>query len=167
MTAFEGFRRAIVATRVANPPCHGHRRHPRYSKLPPGQTTCLERQHRQGPTAAVASSLSLSLFESCLQYRRCGSMSAHGRMRWSPQLPPLLWTGSVENHSGYNEEGFYWPKSAWIPRLDVTARSARSVEGGPDEALPHVIKRASTRQSRTVSGRLGNGPHVSARTGAG
>jgi hypothetical protein len=61
MTAFEGFRRAIVATRVANPPCHGHRRHPRYSKLPPGQTTCLERQHRQGPTAAVASSLSLSL----------------------------------------------------------------------------------------------------------
>ena len=57
--------------------------------------------------------------------------------------------------------------SAWIPRLAATARIARSVEEGSDEAVPHVIERASTRRSHTVSGRLGNGPQVQAQVRSG
>jgi hypothetical protein len=43
-------------------------------------------------------------------------------------------------------------------RWDHIPRRKEVGEDRPDEAVPHVIERASTRRSRTVSGRLGNEP---------
>jgi hypothetical protein len=52
-------------------------------------------------------------------------------------------------------------------RRDHTPRREEVGEDRPDEAVPHVIERASTRRSHTVSGRLGNGSQVQAQVRSG